>query len=37
MVWYAFVAVAAVLLMGVYAIVRLRGHDTDPVSDPPAE
>jgi hypothetical protein len=33
--WLTFVALAAVLLVGVYAVVRLRHHDTDPIPDDP--
>jgi hypothetical protein len=36
MVWYAFVLIAAVLLIGAYAVVRLRGHETDSVAERPA-
>jgi hypothetical protein len=32
-VWFAFVVVAAMLLIGVYALVRLRRHETDAVTD----
>jgi hypothetical protein len=35
MVWFVFVAVAAVLLIGAYSIVRLRSHETDAVPEDP--
>jgi len=31
MLWLAFLAAAAVLLISAYALVRLRHHETDPV------
>jgi hypothetical protein len=37
MAWYALVAVLVVLLIGGYAVLRLRHHETDPVPGPTAE
>jgi hypothetical protein len=36
MTWFAFVAVALVLLVALYGFVRLRRHDTDAIAPTPS-